>query len=692
MAKQERVHVLILESDLNDAESIVSLMKTQGLAVRAKRLDDLEQLTEALDRRGADLLLFTVGTAGAEVRDVVRAVEQSGRHLPVVALAEDGSVDRVECMQQGAEDLVLKEDREHLGMVVARALRCRRLWQRAKRLEASLAESERRARALLDSSRDAIAYVHEGMHIYANPAYLELFGFSGLEDIESVPLLDLIAPEHQGRFKEQLKAGFHTSGGPVQLELTLRNMRDETFDARLELCPASMDGEPCTQLVIRSQDDAQVLEERLREAQQRDALTGLYNRRYFLEKIEEAIHAATNEERKSHLVLVELVNMGELRDRIGVAASDLVLAEAAELLNSLCSGKSTLGRMAEDTFAAISTASDPKALTEQLRNVYQAFEERTFEAEGKSVSIHLRFGAVPIDENAPEINELVRRAEQALRSPGPASALPLHVYVPKTGEMSQRELDTLWRKRLSAALKDERLDMMFQPIVSLHGETRERFDVFLRLQDEEGHTISPAEFLPSAERTGLATALDRWLLRAAIQALAERRSAGHDTQLFVKLTAGTFLDPELGGWVIQELRSAKVPGTSLVLEFREAILVDHLRQARQLARELGALHCQFALEDFGTGIEPFNLLKAFPAEFLKLDRSLTEEIADKPDLAEGLREIVDRAHAMNKLVIVQFVEDAATLQALWSLGINYVQGNFLQPPSPEMDYDFEGGL
>lgn len=689
MARQEKVHLLIVESDLNDAESIVSLMKTRGHAVRAKRLETLDALAEALGERSADVLLFTLGTGGADVRDIVHTVEKSGRHLPVVALSDDGADNRVECMQQGAEDLVRKQDREHLGMVVERALRCRRLWQRARRLEATLAETERRVRALLESSHDAIAYVHGGMHIYANRAYLDLFGLGCLEDIEGVPLLDLVAPEHQAQFKERLKAQPQPGGAPERLDITLRNLQDETFDATVELSPANMDGEPCTQLVIRTRDDARVLEERLREAQQRDALTGLYNRRYFLEKVEEAIHAATNDEHRSHLVLVELLNMGDLRERIGVGATDLVLAEAAETLASLCSGDSVLGRMAEDVFAIVTSVQEPEALTRKLRRIHMAFEERTFEVEGKSVSLHLRFGAAPIDENAPEINELVRRAEQALRTPAPAADLPLNIYVPKAGEMSQRELDRLWHGRLREALKEDRLQMMFQPIVSLHGETRERFDVFLRLLDEEGRTVSAAEFLPSAERTGIAAALDRWLLRAAIQILAETRSAGRDTQLFLKLTAGTLTDAELGRWIVHELRSAKVQGDSLVLEFREAAVVDHLRHARQLTRELEALHCHFALEDFGAGIEPFNLLKAFPADYLKLDRSLTDEIAAKPEVAETLQEIVDRAHGLNKLVIVQFVEDAATLQALWSLGINYVQGNFLHPPSREMDYDFE---
>ncbi len=687
--KQERVRLLVLESDLNDAESLVSMMKSHGHAVRAKRLDTVDELAETLKKQSADLLLFTLDTGAARLTDVIDTVRQSGRHVPVIALTDaDAAPGRVECMQEGAEDLVSKKDREHLILVIERVLRCRRLWRRTKRLEAALAESERRARALLDSSRDAIAYVHEGMHIYANPRYLELFGFSSMEDIEGVPLLDLVVPEHQTRLKEALKGDLRANPGPATLELRLRNIRDEAFDAQLELCPASMDGEPCTQLVIRSQGDARVLEERLREAQQRDALTGLYNRRYFLEKIEEAIHAAATGQRKAYLVLAELTNLGELRDRIGVGPTDLVLAEAAELLESLSLEGDVLGRMSEDVFAIVSTLQEREALTTHLQRIHQAFEEHTFDAEGKSVPVNLRFGAAPIDENTPELNELIRRAEQALHAPPPAEGVPLNIYVPKAGEMSQRELDEMWHKRLRAALKENRFQIMFQPIVSLHGEEQERFDVFLRLLDEKGQPVSPAEFLPSAERTGLATALDRWLLRAAIQKLAEARHADRDAQLFVKLTAGTLTDPDLSRWIVQELRSAKVPGNSLVLEFREAALIDHLRQARQLAQDLGALHCRFALEDFGAGIEPFNLLKAFPAEFLKVDRSLTEDIAERPDVAEGLREIVDRAHALNKLVIVQFVEDAATLQALWSLGINYVQGSFLQPPSLEMDYDF----
>ena len=254
--------------------------------------------------------------------------------------------------------------------------------------------------------------------------------------------------------------------------------------------------------------------------------------------------------------------------------------------------------------------------------------------------------------------------------------------------MSQKQIDRLWQDRLLNALVESRLSLVFQPIVSLHGDEGERYEVYVRLRDESGEVIAPGEFLPSAERTGVATDIDRWLIRAALEKLASIRSEGRDTTLFIKLSAGSLQDEELVVWLAEIVRDTRVPPANVVFQVPENVITAYLKQAKALARQLQELHCKLTIEDFGTGLKPFQLLKVIPADYLKVSATLMENVSQDDENQEAVRTLSDTAHSMNKETIAPYVEDAGALSVLWGLGVNYIQGNFLQEPSESMNYDF----
>jgi multidomain signaling protein FimX len=687
------LRLIIIEPDLNDAEMMISTIKSAGFAVRPERAEDEEELLEKLEQHAPDMILCTLGPeAGLSLERVAAGIRQAGRHLPIIAVSNgSGQVDVVDCLNLGAHDVVQKNRPDHLKLVVRRAAEEQRQWRQLKAAESSLREAERRCKTLLDSSRDAIAYVHEGMHIYANQSYLDLFGYSDAEDLEGSPIMDMVGPEDQATLKEFLRnydRADEDTRGLASVEIRLKGAGGKPFAAQMEFTPASIDGEPCTQVLIRIQTSTQELEKQISYLAQRDLITGLYNRQYFMERLESTVGQATQGKGRASLVELQLDNFQEIREQVGVAGSDLVLADVAKVLESHVAPEDVVARFDGHTFAILTPRYDANDVKAYAENMLAAIAGHICEVEGRSITCTASAGIAQVDENAPAPDELLGRATKACNEAREGGGNRVQIYRPRAGEMTQRQQDELWVGRLSEAISKGRLCLLYQPIVSLHGESGERYQVFVRVFGEDGQEIPEAEYLPSAERTDMAKALDRWVVSHALDRLAEQRKAGKEAIFFIRLTAGALQDAGMLPWIVERLKERRIPAECVVFEMKEVTVVNHLKQAKEFTRALKNVHAGFALDDFGGGLNPFQLLQHVSADFLKIDRSFMQKLAASEENQETIRGITDSAHGINKLVIAPHVEDATGLSILWGIGVNYIQGNFLQPPSEQMNYDF----
>ncbi|MBT8129737.1 MAG: EAL domain-containing protein, partial [Gammaproteobacteria bacterium] len=267
----------------------------------------------------------------------------------------------------------------------------------------------------------------------------------------------------------------------------------------------------------------------------------------------------------------------------------------------------------------------------------------------------------------------------------------IKIYVPEEGELTRHEVDSRFREKLTQALKDDQFTLFYQPIISLHGDTDERYEVFVRMLSEDGKdTILPQEFLPAAERIGMSMAIDRWVLYRAIQDVIKRSQQGIKTHFFIKLSAASLKDETLIEWISFQIKDKDLPPDSLIFEVKESVAVTNLKYAKDLAENLKKINCGFVLDDFGSGTNPFQLLEHINADYIRLDKSLMDDLADNPQNQDAIKKIAEQASERGKFTITQFVKDANSLSLLWGMGVNFIQGYFLQEPQPEMNYDFTG--
>jgi len=688
MTKQDNVvKLLLVEDSVDEAEQLISMLRNGGIAVRPTRAGTAEELAAQLDTQTPDVILASLDSKGIKLSDVAALASRGGKDIALIAVTGHVSENViVSAFADGARALALRTRAEHVQSIVRREFESLNMRRSVRRLEFSLRETERRCNALLDSSRDPIAYVHEGMHVRANKAYLEVLGFEEFEDIEGMSILDMIAPDDADDFKSLLKKLSKGEKPPQKLNLKAQRSDGSTFDAIMEFAEASYEGEPCQQISFRQQTMSVEMAKELDVLRSKDLVTDLYNRQYCLAELDRAIGEAGKGRKDQALILLEPDNFKTLLDTVGLGNADLLLGDMANLMRRHIEESDIAGRFGEHTFGVLvggRNADGMRQLGEELR---KAFEERIFEVGKQSVNSNVSIGGTLIGEKNANAQAVLTQASNALRAAQTEGGNRVNIFDPAAKDKADEEKNRHWLTLVKDALANNGFVLFYQPIISLHGAEGEFYEILLRMQGPKGE-IGPNFFMPIAEQNGLMPGIDRWVISSAIKALAEREKAGHKTTFFVKLTPQSLDDQTLLPWIAQQLKNARLRGDALVFEMPESKVVTSLKPARAFVNGLKQLHCGFALEQFGSGLNSFQLLKHVDATYLKLDRSFMAELPKHKENQEKIKELCDQAHHAGKLTVAEFVEDAASMSILFSCGVNFVQGNFLQEPEKIMAYE-----
>jgi diguanylate cyclase (GGDEF)-like protein/PAS domain S-box-containing protein len=676
--------IIIVEDAAEDAEQIVSVLRNGGIAVRPQRVTSEEEFAAALESLSPDLVLANPESREVSYAAVARAIETNGKDMALLALAGQVTEELIaQTFASGTRGIALRKRPEQLQAVVRRELDALNMRRSVRRLEASLRESERRCDSLLDSSRDPIAYVHEGTHVRANRAYLEMFGFEDFEEVEGLTLLDLIAPAHTADFKNLLKRLSRGEKPPPRLELAAQRADGSTFDAVMEFSPASYEGEACLQIVFRRQEVDPELARQLEEMKSHDPLTGLFNRSHFIGLIDEAVKATVDGAKDKSLLLLEPDNFQSVNDAVGITGTDALLKAMATAIGSNLGEQDQAGRIGEHTFGVL-LASQPHAEVQRVADAIRAsVEGQIVEAAGHSVSFTASVGGSLLGEKNANSQTLLAQASHALRNAQSQGGNRIDILDPAATDKAEAAKERQWLDLIDDALAHDGFVLYYQSVVSLQGAEGEFFEVLLRLHGPSGEVL-PAFFFPIADRHGRLPAIDRWVIGHAIDVLAGRKN--QQTTLFIKLTADSLQDEKLAGWIGERLQASGVPGSALVFEMPESKVVTSLKPARDLVEQLKRYGCAFALEQFGSGLNSFQLLKHIDADYLKLDRNFTRDLSKNDEGQQKVRELCAQADESGKHTVAEWVEDAASMSILFSAGVHFVQGNFLQEPDKAMNY------
>lgn len=685
------LRLMIVDDSVEDAEAIVSTLRNAGIAVRPLRPASPDELAAMVAGQAIDLVLAAQRARSVALAEVMQHVTASGKDLPVIAVVDQiDEAGFVEAQDAGARKIVLR----HRSLLLLAAVR--EEWadlearRGLRRLEARVRETERRCDALIDSSREPIAYIHEGMHIRANGAYLEMFGYDDFEDIEGMSLLDLVAPQHVEGFKQLLKDLGKGEPPPPRYELEARDIDGNAFPASMEFTPAQYEGEPCLQVVFRRQEVDPELALEIEGLRQRDQVTGLLNRPTFLRALEDAVDGAAQNHEQHGLLLIEPDHYQKLLQDIGLDSADTMLAAMSERLQGVLAGTDAVAaRFSEHTLAVLVKDSDHDATADAAERIRESFASHVFPIGTRSSVITASIGGVQIGEKIASVSQVLAKASQGVQSSIGVGGNRFELFDPSAIDRAEEENIQAWITRLRDALDNEGFVLHYQPVISLQGDTGAVYETFLRLNAGDGELVKPLTFLQIAEEHGLLWEIDRYVLGHTIATIGQRMRAGKPTTLLVKVSQASLDDDTLTRYIGEQLLAHGVPGEYLVLQLPEAKVFTHLKAAQEFAAAIGRLDCRLALEQFGAGLDSFQLLAHLKPNMLKIDRSFVEDLPKNADNQQRIREIASKAREFGIQTVAEFVQDAASMSILFSTGVDYVEGHFLAGAGPEMSYDFE---
>ena len=690
MSNEKLLRVLTIFDSSEEAEVLVNVLRKASYIVRDIRVEDDEDMETAIEDNPLDIILAKQTLPIFNAKDALSLLLKSGRDIPLIVITpKNQEATALPILNMGARDAVASDQADKLKFIVKRELEDLQNRRALRQSEKLLHETEKRTRNLIDSSRDAIAYVHDGAHIYANSAYLKMFGYAELEDIEGMPILDMVSNDQHGKLKEFLRSYAKGQISDDSLDVVGQHTEGKTFNITMEFSNASMEGESCSQIIIRDQAQSKELEKQLNVLSKQDLLTGLYNHTYFIEQADKMISRAVDGQAKGSLLYIMLDKYDDIKSTIGISGRDHVLTDIATLLKEKVSNLGLLARFEGAVFTLLLTNADQSQAEKIADGICKIIHNHISEVNQKSITTTCSIGLTTINETTTSLQDCLSRAEKGALAAEKNGGDQYNIFNPKIEELAEKEQHAAWAHKIKVALKENNFYLVFQPIVSLRGETGAHYEVLVRMKDEKGNEIMPEDFLPAAHEMGLMHFVDRWIIAHTFMLLSERLNQGMPTRFFIKLSAGSLTDMEFLPWITERIKSLRLDADSLVFMINESTALNYLKQAKVTLQGLRSINCRVGLENFGTEQNMFQSLKHLDINYLKIDSSMALNLKDSIENQEKLKEIAEEASKKNVMAIAAFVEDANSMALLWQSSVAFIQGNFLQQPDTELRYEFD---
>ncbi|HEY8569191.1 EAL domain-containing response regulator [Microbulbifer sp.] len=691
MSSDNTIRLLLINDNPAEAQRLVSMLQNAGRPNRAQHVASEAALTKLLQEHTWDLLIATEQSKQVAAANAIRTISKLQKDVPAILLSERvGSQPAVEGLKVGARDVVTVDEDQHLLLVIQRELTALEERRKSRLNDRRYQATLKRTRELLDSSKDAIAYVSDGLIVYANDSFAERFGFKDRDDVEYQPLIDMLTEGEQQDAREFLRqcAISNNEVEAREWRFTARTVSGTPLPTRAEVLSTVYEEERCLQVRIAARSgNTEELEAQLSEAKFRDAATGLYNRQRFVKLLDSAIQSAAGSQRTGGLMYIEIDRFEEsVQQIVGVAGADDLHKKFADLLQSSVRRGDITARYGEQSYCLLMPETTPDSAESRARELLQKVADTIFEAAGKTLHITASTGISLLSETSGNADKVLEQATKAhAQAVAKDNGNTFALFEPDSD--TQGDTDTYHRARVTQALEAGNLKLLFQPILSLQGSGEKIYEVLVRLVDGKDE-LAPMAFLEALGDAGLSTKMDRWVILAAMKAAAAQTAKGQQVSLLLHLTGASLKDPSLPAWLGVAFKAAKVAPKVVTFQLRAEDINSNLHAARDFAKQVQDMGCRFAVCQFGTGLSPFKALEHVKVDIAKIDASFVREVQDEGEDSEALVKLVGQLKEIDTKVIVPHIEQASMLPTLWQSGTDYIQGYYVQPPADEMDFDF----
>lgn len=693
MSDPSVINLLVVDRSRSDIDHITQTLRGDGYQLELIHTDQVEDARGAIDYQPLDMVLLRLGEELPTIAEIRLMVAEAKQDIPLIAVVDDDYRQQhkpARLLEEGADNYFYLDDADHLVAVVRKELRHLQARKREQSFETRFKESESRSQALLENIQEAIAYIHEGVHVYANPAYLRLFGYDAREELANIQLVHMVPPGYRDALKSVLRRSIRSGKAVEPVELVGVRRNGQNLPILLECAPTRMNDEPCTQIIARdaTAENNPHLQQELEKLLKFDETTGLYSRRFFVETLE-IDHSGT-------VLYILLVDYAAIRYAMGFEAIEQFTLEIAKIIKVLLAMEDIAAHFASGVFTLYVPANSPTDPLELAERTRLAIAEHNFQIGGKLFTTTCCVGVYQARDSHESAIQMLSQADRACESARQRGGNQIEVFKPPREDprsgLTVSEQDAPIIRLIRDALTKGRLRLVYQPIVSFETAEEARYKAYLQVVDENDK-IHPMDKLGVvAVRYGLMGALDRWtIIRGLATIIETHQSAARLPILFVRVSRNSLADNEFYAWLSKRFKDSRLAGHHLVLEIKEDNADECFEETRQLRACLRELGCGMALSHFGGKSHSDRLLKELSPDYIKLDGSLIERLAKAKDESSrrSMAALTRKAQDLKIRVVAAGVSTAPQMASIWQFGVTLVQGNMVAESGPKMDFDFK---
>jgi diguanylate cyclase (GGDEF)-like protein/PAS domain S-box-containing protein len=656
-----------------------------------------------------ELILLDIKLPDLDGYEVCRRLKSDDRtaEIPIIFLsALNESFNRIQGLEIGGVDYISKPFQ--IGEVLARVNTHLTIGQLQKslksqnqsllyeieenqRLKASLFEEKELAQVTLQSIGDGVITVDLQANIkYLNSTAEQLTGWMLEEASQNILTQVFVVIDKTTRIPvANLMDRAVIEGYTIRLTspkiLMARNGTECLIDAAVSPIRDRYRKIIGAVIVFHDVTESHNLSHQLTWTASHDVLTGLINRRRFEQYLSEAI-ASVHESEQHHVFChLDLDHFKVINDTAGYIAGDELIRQIAAILQKGVRANDMLARLGDDEFGLLLTqCSLPKAvqIAEQLKTMIHQFR---FDWDENVYSVGVSIGVVAIDSTSQNLNQVLGAANVACSAAKNKGRNLIHIYRSHDVELIKEREERNDVTKIRYALENNLFCLYFQKIASIKPQPLTiRYEILLRMLSESGKIIAPNQFIPAAERYGLITEIDQWVVQkffANYDNLASQKTA-IETIYAINLSGSSICSNIFLKYVLQQFSIYQIPPQNISFEITETAAISNFERAVHFINTLKNIGCHFALDDFGSGLSSFAYLMNLPVDYLKIDGMFVKNICTDPTssaIVEGFNQI---AHAMNLQTVAEFVENQAIVDKLQEIGVDYVQGYEIGHPIP----------
>jgi len=629
-------YLLVIDNSPDHAQVINSFLRNSGIAVRVMSASSLGELETALKDKTPFLVLIGKSLPTTmKISQVLLAADQHS--TPVVMQVEPDDTANIEAAIATHPMLIINaEDNDQLMQVVKQHISGGKTAREYDDLLQKQEELHHRYNLLLDSARDSIAYVHEGLHVYANRAYLELLQVKTLEEIEGVSLLELMTTGEGVDLKKLLRDMNQAIFPDEALAVTINTLGNKHLKAELTFSPAKFHGEQCIQMMVREQDANHVLHEELDRLRKTDHLTHMINRQTFTARLTELIGEGFGDDHRTAVMYIEIDGIAQLQHDLGMEGVDTYILDLANVISGCTKENDIPARFSDSGFVVLIRGDGASSLQETGDCILENYANHIIDLGDQTKTASCSIGMTTLGPLTRDAEEVIAQAKTAFKQAS-ESGNTLIRYKPALTTVNSGEAERDWVERIRYALNNHDFYTVQQSIVDLEGENEGLFENRTFMREDGGDTIA-SEFMQAAERNDLGSAIDRHVIPQIMLAIA-----GTGDRHIISLSTNSILDFSFPNWFQRMLKETEVEGSQLILQVSAIVAESNLKPTRRVIEELQLSGCNFVLAEFDNDRRTIQLLEHLPISMIKLRPGLERPViqhnkpGDHPGRCESRR-------------------------------------------------------